>query len=260
MDGVRRPRDAQDDQLRFLRHRHGRAHHRKIAGRPVPDDGFHRDRRHGDGVTLAMPYLSGDNLERRMKSVAIERNKIRAREREKLAKRRKDRSAAGPKAYMQFVVEHLNLQEMARRGTNRAATLDAGRLSRAGTVCRLPVFPHDLADRHVSVRAHSICSCCTHLGYPPMVKVAASIAAAWLGMQIATAFSAKPHHAPPALGPPRVSGRARSSSDLRRSRHVDRSRVPPRQPGNRHAVDPARRGTDADDRRTFVSARPPPGL
>ncbi len=37
-------------------------------------------------LTLAMPLLATDTLERRMKSVAIEREKIRQRERERLAR------------------------------------------------------------------------------------------------------------------------------------------------------------------------------
>jgi tight adherence protein C len=37
-------------------------------------------------ITLAMPYVFGDNLERRMRAVSVERSQIRARERERLAR------------------------------------------------------------------------------------------------------------------------------------------------------------------------------
>ena len=37
-------------------------------------------------LTLAMPLLAGDDLSKRMKAVAVEREKIRQRERERLAR------------------------------------------------------------------------------------------------------------------------------------------------------------------------------
>ena len=60
----------------------------------------------GTILTIAMPYISGDNLEKRMKSVASEREKIRAREREKLNAGKSLRYE--PKAYMKQVVDRFN--------------------------------------------------------------------------------------------------------------------------------------------------------
>src|SRR3954468_17694792 len=72
-------------------------------------------------LTLAMPVLAPNVLDKRMKSVALEREKIRQRERERLARGEKEkvRLRASPKQYMQRVVERLNLtkwlaQEQAR--------------------------------------------------------------------------------------------------------------------------------------------------
>ena len=42
-------------------------------------------------LTLTMPLLAGDNLQRRMKSVAFEREKLRQRERERMARGEKVR-------------------------------------------------------------------------------------------------------------------------------------------------------------------------
>ncbi|MDJ1157640.1 type II secretion system F family protein [Chelatococcus sp. SYSU_G07232] len=61
-------------------------------------------------VTVAMPFVETDNLGRRMKAVSVERDKIRARERERLAKAQQRVSLRQePKAYMKQAVERFNL-------------------------------------------------------------------------------------------------------------------------------------------------------
>lgn len=60
-------------------------------------------------VTFAMPLLAGDQLEKRMKSVAIERSRIRARERERMARNDRKGLKREPKAYMQSIVSQFNL-------------------------------------------------------------------------------------------------------------------------------------------------------
>ena len=63
-------------------------------------------------LTIAMPLLDSDSLARRMKSVASEREKIRARERERLASR--DKAPAlrmQPKAYMRQLVDNFSLEK-----------------------------------------------------------------------------------------------------------------------------------------------------
>jgi tight adherence protein C len=63
-------------------------------------------------ITLAMPLLAKDDLGDRMKSVAIERDKIRARERARLAEEqgRKASLRQGDEGLFQNVVEKLNLK------------------------------------------------------------------------------------------------------------------------------------------------------
>ncbi|GLK66605.1 type II secretion system F family protein [Hansschlegelia plantiphila] len=60
-------------------------------------------------LTFAMPLLAGDGLEKRMKTVALERAKIRTRERERLAKGERNSLKREPKAYMQSIVSQLHL-------------------------------------------------------------------------------------------------------------------------------------------------------
>src|SRR5215471_10546155 len=60
-------------------------------------------------ITLAMPLLATDSLAKRMKSVAIEREKLRQRERERIARGEKVSLRRSPKQYMQTIVERFNL-------------------------------------------------------------------------------------------------------------------------------------------------------
>ncbi|HEY8384453.1 MAG TPA: type II secretion system F family protein [Microvirga sp.] len=62
--------------------------------------------------TLASPFMEGETLDKRMKAVASERDKIRARERERLAKsQQKPSLRQEPKAYMRQVVDQFNLAQ-----------------------------------------------------------------------------------------------------------------------------------------------------
>src|SRR3977135_1324792 len=72
-------------------------------------------------LTLAMPVLAPNVLDKRMKSVALEREKIRQRERERLARGEKEKVAlrASPKQYMQRVVERFNMSKWLAQGEAR---------------------------------------------------------------------------------------------------------------------------------------------
>jgi len=87
-------------------------------------------------ITLAMPLLSGDQLNRRLKSVAIEREKMRQRERERLARRE---GAASPDAEAVHEEHRGPLQpgQMGRPGGG-AREAGPGRLSRQLTLARRP--------------------------------------------------------------------------------------------------------------------------
>src|SRR5262249_39179381 len=77
-------------------------------------------------ITLAMPLLVTDALSKRMKSVAIEREKIRQRERERLARGEKVVLRRTPKQYMQTVVEQFNLSKWVGQEEARALLVQAG--------------------------------------------------------------------------------------------------------------------------------------
>ncbi len=137
-------------------------------------------------LTLAMPYVFGDNLERRMKSVAVERNKIRTRERERLARGDRVELRVSPKAYMQFIVEQLNLREWLGEEHARALLIRAGYRGHAPYIgflffrMLMPIAMFAFAMVYVFV--------ILKLQQPLFVKLAMAFAAAWLGMRIPTLF------------------------------------------------------------------------
>src|SRR6187200_2339190 len=79
-------------------------------------------------LTLAMPVLSPDVLDKRMKSVALEREKIRQRERERLARGEKEKVSLrqSPKEYMARIVERFNLTKWLAQEEAREKLVQAG--------------------------------------------------------------------------------------------------------------------------------------
>src|SRR5947209_15173433 len=77
-------------------------------------------------LTLAMPLLATDSLSKRMKSVAIEREKIRQRERERLARGERVTLRRSPKQYMQTIVDQFNLNKWVGQEEARALLVQAG--------------------------------------------------------------------------------------------------------------------------------------
>jgi tight adherence protein C len=77
-------------------------------------------------MTLAMPLLSGDALDKRMAGVAAEREKIRQRERERLARGDKASLRTSPKQYMQTIVERFNLSNWLGEEAARGKLIQAG--------------------------------------------------------------------------------------------------------------------------------------
>src|SRR6476661_2707584 len=78
-------------------------------------------------LTIAMPLLSRDVLGKRMNAVAIERDKIRQRERERMARSAEKVSLrTSPKQYMQTVVERFNLTKWVGQEEAREKLMQAG--------------------------------------------------------------------------------------------------------------------------------------
>jgi tight adherence protein C len=78
-------------------------------------------------VTFAMPFMENDNLARRMKAVADEREKIRFRERSRLNKGQEKISLRqAPKVYMKNVVEQFKVEEWLGVETAKKQLVKAG--------------------------------------------------------------------------------------------------------------------------------------
>src|SRR6266446_2867454 len=77
-------------------------------------------------LTLAMPLIATDTLGKRMKSVAIEREKLRQRERERLARGEKITLRRTPKQFVQTIVDQLNLTKWVGQEDARMLLVQAG--------------------------------------------------------------------------------------------------------------------------------------
>jgi tight adherence protein C len=77
-------------------------------------------------LTLAMPLLATDQLEKRMAAVASERERIRQRERDRMARGEKASLRTSPRQYMQTVVEKFKLSDYVGQEAVRAKLIEAG--------------------------------------------------------------------------------------------------------------------------------------
>jgi tight adherence protein C len=138
-------------------------------------------------LTLAMPLLATDTLSKRMKSVALEREQIRQRERERMA-RGADKVALrqSPKQYMQRVVEQFNLNKWLGQEEMRLKLVQAGYRGQAPYVTYLffrmvtPIAALAFAAFYIFV--------VLKLQYTTTIKVLMCFAAAFLGMQLPNIF------------------------------------------------------------------------
>ena len=135
-------------------------------------------------LTLAMPLLSPDTLGKRMKAVALEREKIRQPERERLARGEKDKISLrrAPKLYMQRIVVRFNLTKWVAQEAAREKLVQAGYRGQAPYVAFLffrmvtPVATFLFTAFYLFV--------VVELDQPTTVKVALCLAAAYGGMQL----------------------------------------------------------------------------
>jgi tight adherence protein C len=77
-------------------------------------------------LTLAMPLVARDELNRRLRAVAIERDRIRQRERERLARGERTTLRQNPRQYMKAVVERLQLTKWLGQEEAREKLVQAG--------------------------------------------------------------------------------------------------------------------------------------
>ena len=133
-------------------------------------------------ITLAMPLLASDTLGRRMKAVAIEREKLRQRERERLARGEKIALRKTPKQYMLTIVEQFNLNKWLGQEEARALLLQAGYRGQAPYVAFL--FFRLVMPAAMLVFSLFYVFVVLKLDQPASVKVGLCLAATYLGIQL----------------------------------------------------------------------------
>jgi len=137
-------------------------------------------------ITLAMPLLGGNELEKRMAAVAAEREKIRQRERERLSRGDKTTRRASPKQYMQTVVEKFNLSNLLGEETMRSLLVQAGYRGEGPYVVFL-FFRMVAPLAMLSITAFYV-FVLLKLDYPWTVNVGICIAATYLGIYLPNLF------------------------------------------------------------------------
>jgi tight adherence protein C len=138
-------------------------------------------------LTLAMPLVFANPLERRMRSVAIEREKMRQRERERLAQEKQRVSLRrSPKQYVQTIVDRFNLSKWVGQEEARLKLVQAGYRGHAPYITYLffrmvtPVAAFLFAAVYLFV--------VLHLKQSLPIKLAVCIGAAYLGMHLPLMF------------------------------------------------------------------------
>ena len=131
-------------------------------------------------LTLAMPLLATDTLDKRMKAVALERDKIRQRERERMALGNRASLRQSPKAYMKRVVDDFNLNKWLGQEHARTLLMQAGFRGQAPYVTYL-FFRMTMPIVMLLVSLFYM-FIVLKLGYPLMVKLGIAIGAAYFGM------------------------------------------------------------------------------
>jgi tight adherence protein C len=138
-------------------------------------------------LTLAMPLLAGDNLNKRMKSVAIEREKMRQRERERMARAQEKVSLRkSPKQYMSAVVDRFNLSKWVGQEEARLKLVQAGYRGQAPYVTYL--FFRMVAPVAMVAASAIYVFVVLHLQQPFFVKLGICIASAYAGMHVPLMF------------------------------------------------------------------------
>ena len=137
-------------------------------------------------ITLAMPLLARNDLSRRMNAVSVEREKIRQRERERLARGDKVTLRVTPKQYMKRIVDQFNLGKWVGQEQAREKLLQAGYRGNAPYVTYLffrmvsPIVAFLATTFYVFV--------VLQVERPVMVKLGMGLFAAFVGMQLPYLF------------------------------------------------------------------------
>jgi tight adherence protein C len=136
--------------------------------------------------TLAMPLLAGDNLGRRMKAVAIERDKIRQRERERLMADQKASLRKTPKQFMKTAVERFNLAKWVGQESAREKLVQAGHRGQAPYVAYL--FFRMVTPAVAMIATAVYLFVAAKIEQPPLIKIGLCIGMGYVGMHLPYLF------------------------------------------------------------------------
>jgi tight adherence protein C len=137
-------------------------------------------------ITLTMPLLVTDTLDKRMKSVALEREKMRLRERERMTRGEKIALRKTPKQYMQTIVEQFNLAKWVGQEEARALLVQAGYRGQAPYITFL--FFRLVVPALMLVVSLFYVFVILEIDQPPQIKVGMCLAATYLGMHVPALF------------------------------------------------------------------------
>lgn len=133
-------------------------------------------------LTLAMPLLSPDQLNKRLRSVAVERDKLRQRERERIARGERVNLRPTPKQYMKTVVERLNLAKWVGQEAARDKLVEAGYRGQAPYVAFL--FFRMIAAVAFFIAALVYSFAIADLEQPALMKFGLALGGAYVGLQL----------------------------------------------------------------------------
>src|SRR3569832_243889 len=138
-------------------------------------------------LTLAMPLVFANPLDKRMRSVALEREKLRQRERERM-NQEKQRVAlrASPKQYIQRIVDQFYLSKWVGQEEARLKLVQAGYRGQAPYVTYL--FFRMIAPITMLITSAVYIFIILNLEQPTFVKLGFCIAAAYAGMHVPLMF------------------------------------------------------------------------
>ncbi len=137
-------------------------------------------------ITLAMPLIVTDTLGKRLKAVAIEREKIRQRERERLARGEKITLRRTPKQFVQTIVDQLNLTKWVGQKDARMLLVQAGYRGHAPYITFL--FFRLMMPGVMLLASLFYIFVVIQLDQPTLIKLGICIAATYLGMQLPALF------------------------------------------------------------------------
>jgi tight adherence protein C len=137
-------------------------------------------------LTLAMPLLVRDDLNRRLKAVAVEREKLRQRERERMARGEKLALRQSPRLYMKTVVDQFNLTKWLGQEEARAKLIQAGYRGQAAYVTFL--FFRMVAPVALLMFSLVYVFLMLDLDQPAAVKVGVCLATSYFGMHVPYLF------------------------------------------------------------------------